>query len=155
MQCSKLPKRPGPTHFSPHAFQFMYNAVRHSQTMPLQGALLETSTVTTKWLIIYAGRRVTSQAVLEATENTGMGRRHEKRSMLDKAVWDPSSSADLGSFQNFRTLVRRWCSASVTYYPSLFKPFLLATCHLQEEKSDHPHPPRPKTKVLLVPVLQP
>lgn len=60
------------------------------------------------------------------------------------------------------TLVRRQYSARVNYYPTLFKPFLLATCHLQREKSDQPTPiPEtslgsvPKAKALLLLVLQP
>lgn len=88
-----------------------------------------------------AGRRVSSQAVTGARENRGTGRSHENRGRLDKAV---SSSVDLGSLQGFTNLIRRQCSARVSYYPSLSKPFLLATCYLQKEKSDHPLPPLPK-----------
>lgn len=35
----------------------------------------------------YGGRRGTSQAVIEARENAGMGSSQENRGMLDKAVW--------------------------------------------------------------------
>ena len=37
-----------------------------------------------KWLLIYTGGCVTSQAVIEARENTVTGRTHENRRTLDK-----------------------------------------------------------------------
>lgn len=49
------------------------------------------------------------------------------------------------------TLVRRQCSARVSYHRLLFKPLLLATCHLQREKSDHTHPPHPKLALVQSP----
>lgn len=130
------------------------NAVRHTQTTPLWGTL-STSTGFVKWLIIHGGRWVTSQAVIEAGKN-----RYRKKSREQEHV-RPSrptySSADLGSCPNFMTLIRRQCGAQVSYYPSLVKPFLLATCHLQREKVITPtlHSSVSEAKVLLPPDLQP
>lgn len=53
-----------------------------------------------------------------------------------------------GIIPGFMNLIRKQCGAEVSYYPSFFKPFLLATCYLQREKSDHPPPPLP-TPVLV------
>ena len=49
------------------------------------------------------------------------------------------------------TLIRRQCSARVSYYPSVFKPFLLATCYLQKEKRVITLFPTPQTSIGSVP----
>lgn len=98
IKVTTLLKRPGPTHFSPHAFQFMNNAVRHTQTMLLQGALWETSTDTMKWLTLCWKVCDVSGNKLRL-ERTCMGRSHEARGILNEALWATSSSTHLESLQ--------------------------------------------------------
>lgn len=78
----------------------------------------------------------------------GMGKNHENRGRLDMAVWAHLFQDRPGIVPGFMNLIRKQCGAEVSYYPSLFKPFLLATCYLQREKSDHPPPPLPTPELV-------
>lgn len=131
---SNLPKRPGHTHFSPHAFQCLHDAVRHTNHATAGRPVRRPQAPGSGWSLMLEGVYYLRPRgeVWEEVMRMGYVRQGRLGPPLPVQTWGHSATS-------WPWLAGQW-GARVSYYPLLSKPFLLATCHLQRGASGPPHP---------------